>query len=154
MSQVFRAILIIVSVVTFLYIARKLKKSQVEGYDAIFWLIFSTVLILLSVFPGIAGVAARLMGIQSTENAVFLIIIFTLLMRSFLMSIRISQLNHKIRLLAEQTAILEKKLDDLDDGMTETGEPYERTYMENSESCESAEESEREKEAVKEATVV
>ena len=55
MSQVFRAILIIVSVITFFYIARKLKKSQVEGYDAIFWLVFSAVLILLSVLPGIAS---------------------------------------------------------------------------------------------------
>ena len=151
MSQVFRAILIIVSVITFFYIARKLKKSQVEGYDAIFWLVFSAVLILLSVLPGIAGTAARLMGIQSTENAVFLIIIFTLLMRSFLMSIRVSQLNHKIRLLAEQTAILEKKLHDLDGGMTEPDKAYERTYIENSESTE---ESEREKEAVEEVVAV
>lgn len=154
MSQVFRAILIIVSVITFFYIARKLKKSQVEGYDAIFWLVFSAVLILLSVLPGIAGTAARLMGIQSTENAVFLIIIFTLLMRSFLMSIRVSQLNHKIRLLAEQTAILEKKLHDLDGGMTEPDKAYERAYIEDSESCESAEESEREKEAVEEVVAV
>lgn len=108
MSGILRICLIVASVLTCVYIQRKLKKAQVRGYDTIFWLLFSGVLILISIFPEIADWAAKLVGIYSSENVVFLIIIFSLLIRVFLMTLKISRLENSVVNLVEELAIRDK----------------------------------------------
>lgn len=108
MSEELRIILIFASIVTWFYISRKIKKSQVAGYDMVFWLLFSGILIVVSVFPQIVDWCSRLMGIYSSENMIFLIIIFALLIRVFLLSIKSSQLERKIVVLVEELAVKEK----------------------------------------------
>ena len=108
MSTVLRVILILASLVTCIYISRKLKKAQVDTHDTIFWLMFSFVLILVSIFPEIADWLSMRLGIYSTVNMVFLIIIFALLLRVFLLTIKISQMEHRVSILVEELAIREK----------------------------------------------
>lgn len=108
MSTFFRGILIIGSVLTWFYISRKLKKSQADTHDVVFWLLFSGVLILVSLFPQIADELARIMEVKTTENTVFLIIIFALLIRVFLLTLKVSQLGNRIRVLVEELALREK----------------------------------------------
>ena len=108
MSGILRICLIVASVLTCVFIQRKLKKAQVRGYDTIFWLLFSGVLILISIFPEIADWMARLVGIYSSENVVFLIIIFSLLIRVFLMTLKISRLENSVVNLVEELAIRDK----------------------------------------------
>lgn len=108
MSEIFRVILILASIGTCIFISRKLKKAQVDAHDVIFWILFAGVLILLSLFPKIADKLAALVGIYSPENFVFLIIIFSLFIRVFLMNIKISQLQHKMMDLVGELAIKDK----------------------------------------------
>lgn len=109
MSAVLRVILILASLGTCIYISRKLKKAQVDTHDTIFWVFFSFILILVSVFPEIADWLAMRLGIYSTENMVFLIIIFALMLRVFQLTIKSSQMEHRIRILVEELAIREKQ---------------------------------------------
>ena len=90
MSGFLRIILIVVSVMTFIYISRKLKKSQLQVMDAFFWIVFSFVLMVIGVFPGIAMFFAKVVGVQSPVNFVYLVVIFLLLLRTFMLTIRIS----------------------------------------------------------------
>lgn len=76
MSNCLRIILIMVSVMTYFYIARKLKKSQLQVMDAFFWIVFSFVLMVIGIFPGIAIFLAKIVGIQSPVNFVYLVVIF------------------------------------------------------------------------------
>ena len=108
MSTVLRVILILASLVTCIYISRKLKTAQGDTHDTIFWLMFSFVLILVSIFPEIADWLSMSLGIYSTVNMVFLIIIFALLLRVFLLTIKISQMEHRVSILVEELAIREK----------------------------------------------
>ena len=89
MSVSLRVILSIVSVLTCIYVARKLKKSQIQVIDTVFWIMLSILFIILSIFPEIADWCSSLIGVQSPVNFVFLLIIFLLLLRCFLMTIRI-----------------------------------------------------------------
>ena len=79
---------------------------QIE--DSIFWLAFPAVLVILSVFPGIATWAAKMLGVQSPVNFIFLAVIFILIVKIFSLSLRISQLDTKIRTLTQEIAIREK----------------------------------------------
>lgn len=109
MSVCLRIILIIVSVMTFLYIARKLKKLQLQVMDAFFWIVFSFVLMVIGVFPGIALFFAEIVGIQSPVNFVYLVVIFLLILRTFMLTIRISFLEERVKNLVEEIAIRENE---------------------------------------------
>lgn len=109
MSGCLRIILIIVSVMTFIYISRKLKKSQLQVMDAFFWIVFSFVLMVIGVFPGIAMFLAKVVGVQSPVNFVYLVVIFLLLLRTFMLTIRISFLEEKVKNLVEEIAIRENE---------------------------------------------
>ena len=63
---------------------------RVQIEDTIFWLLFSAALLVLAFFPGIAYWASNLLGFQSPINFVYVVIIFLLLAKLFLLSIRVS----------------------------------------------------------------
>ena len=56
--------------------------------DAFFWIVFSFVLMVIGVFPGIAMFFAKVVGVQSPVNFVYLVVIFLLLLRTFMLTIR------------------------------------------------------------------
>lgn len=109
MTLPLRAVLFIASIITCIYIARKLRKSQIQVMDTFFWIALAVVFILLSVFPGIASTLSDFMGFQAPVNFVFLFIIFILLLRCFFMSIRISQLEARVTDLTQEIAIHERE---------------------------------------------
>ena len=117
MSVFFRVILVCVSCFFFYYVSRKLKKEQMDKNDTIFWILFSCLLIVVSVFPKLLDMAAQFLGIYSTENTVFLVIIFALLLRLFLLTIKVSRLESQIAGLAAELVVRhrldeEKKTED------------------------------------------
>ena len=68
-------------------------------------------LLILAIFPGIAYWAAYLLGFQSPINFVYIVIIFLLLAKQFFMSIRLSQLDSKVRILTQRVALNEEKIE-------------------------------------------
>ena len=105
MSIVLRIILIIVSILNCGWILKRIQKSQVKIEDSILWILFSGFLIFISIFPGIVEYGAKLTGIASPVNFVYLAIIFILILKIFRLSIRISQLESKLQTLAQKYAL-------------------------------------------------
>ena len=105
MSTELRIFLIIVSVLALLYVVRKIRHSKMNISDSVFWIVFAVVMILLSIFPGIIEFLSWVLGIQSPQNLLFLLIIGLLVLKIFLMAIKMSQLQDKITLLAQKFAI-------------------------------------------------
>lgn len=107
MSDLLRFILIFVSICTVFYVARKIRKAQMQIADSIFWILLPAILILLSVVPNLASKASELIGVGSTVNFVFLFMIFILLMKSFSLSIKLSQVENKLNSLIQEYALNE-----------------------------------------------
>ncbi len=105
MTTILRIVLIVACFITYCYALRKIRKSQMQIEDSIFWIVFSVALVLLSIFPAIAYVISDLLGIGTPVNFVFLAMIFILLFKVFSMSIKLSQLEYKIKNLVQQIAI-------------------------------------------------
>ena len=105
MTVTLSIILIIVSVLTCIWIIMRIRKSQVKIEDAVFWILFSFLLIAMSLFPEVVVWGASVAGVQSASNFVFLTIIFVLLLKVFHMSIRISQLESKLQSFVQSYAI-------------------------------------------------
>lgn len=115
MSVTIRVLLFAASVMTCVYIARKLRKSQIQVMDTVFWIFVSVLFIVLSAFPGIAVWFAEKLGFMAAVNFIFLLIIFLLLIRCFLFSIRISRIDNKLDMLVEELALREHTKQSFDD---------------------------------------
>ena len=105
MSVSLRILLIVAAVITVIWILKKIRKSKVKMEDAIFWLVFSGVLLILAVFPQISFWLSELLGIESPANLVFLLIICLLIEKIFTLSIITSQLEEKVSILSAEIAI-------------------------------------------------
>lgn len=82
-----------------------------------FWILFSAFLLIISIFPQIVSWGAKITGVMSPSNFIFLAVIFILIVKVFRMSIRISQLESKLQRLVQTIALREK---DGEDDLTET----------------------------------
>ena len=108
-QTVLRVCLILGSFFTAGYVLRRVRQARVQIEDTIYWLALSAVLLLVAVFPGIAYWASDLLGFVSPINCVFLVVIFLLLARQFSLSIRVSQLDSRLRILTERIALNQQR---------------------------------------------
>lgn len=98
------AVLFLVMVLRYLVI----KKLNLKY--ALVWLLTSTVLLVLAVFPNFAIWAAGLVGIQLPVNAVFLFAILFAFIIIFTLTAIVSHLNKRVWRLTQTQAILERRL--------------------------------------------
>ena len=105
MSIIMRILLIAGSLLTAVYVLRRVRRSRMRSEDSVFWLSFSLILVLMGLFPNLVTRLADLMGVISAANLVFLIVIFFLLIKLFLMDQRISALQRQVTETAQAVAI-------------------------------------------------
>lgn len=106
MSLTLRIVLILVSFLVVMFVLRKVRKTQLNIDDAIYWIIASFLLLVLSIFPQLAIWASELLGIESAANFVFLFMIFVILVKLFNMAIDISILKQRLNRLIEKQALI------------------------------------------------
>ena len=112
MTMMLRVILIVVSVITMTFMMRKIRQAKVQIEAAMFWVIMALLLVIFAVVPGVADLCARLLGIYSTPNFLFLFMIFLLIIKAFGMTIQISQLESKQRELIQKMALEQKAIEE------------------------------------------
>lgn len=116
MTPMFRVVLVVVSIGTLATVLKRIQKAKLTIEDSIFWILLAMMFVVFALFPIVPDTLARLLGIYSTANFLFLFMIFILLMRMFSMSMRISTLEDKIRKLVQELALRDK---DARDELTE-----------------------------------
>lgn len=107
MPLVLRLLLFLGSVANFFFVVRLIRKSRMRIEDSIFWIFFTFLLIVLSLFPKIAFVFSDLFHFQSPINLVYLVIIFVLIVNQFLLTQKISNLTIKQKELTQSMALAE-----------------------------------------------
>lgn len=105
MSFALRIALIVAALGSVIFLLYSIKKSKMRIEDSLFWVFFSFLILLLSIFPDIASVCSGILGFQAPVNFIFLFFIFILVVRDFFANRRISQLENRVKELAQQVAI-------------------------------------------------
>jgi len=100
-----RVLLIASSVAMLATVLLKIRKSKFQIYDGIFWFFLSLIFMVLSIFPQLVIHISSLLGIESPANLVFLFVLALLLLKLFLMSIKISRLEYKLMELTQRVVI-------------------------------------------------
>lgn len=100
-------VFIIASILTIIYIIRKIRKHGLNIDDSIVWIIWAIVLLMFSLFPGISDFISEKLGFMSTSNFIFSLFIFFLYIMLFTQTIQISRLKEKQKDLIQKLSIKE-----------------------------------------------
>ncbi len=109
MSVALRICLVALSIISLFYIIRKIRYSKMQIEYTLFWIVLSIIMILMAVFPQIVYWLAYMLGIMSPANMVYLFIIGILLVKVFMMTIEISNLENKLQALIQEVGISGKE---------------------------------------------
>lgn len=112
MNLTLRIVLIVASVLVMLYTIRKIRKSQLNIDDSIFWIGFSVLLVVISVFPQIPIFFSNLLEIASPVNFVFLFVIFLIIVKLFKLAIELSITKHRLNSLVQKIALLNHEVEE------------------------------------------
>ena len=112
MSVTLRIVLLICSLLTAVWILRKIRKNKVRQEDAAYWICLAIILALLGIFPQISYGMAALLGIISPANFVFMAIIALLAEKILSLSIQVSRLESQIENITAEIAIRSKEIKD------------------------------------------
>ena len=116
MTVILRWVLIIVSILLTFFVLRKIRQSKVKIEDSIFWVMFALMMVVFSIFPGLADILSDFVGTYSTSNFIFMFVIFILLVKVFFLSLKISQLESRVTELIQQMALDRKEDADRKEG--------------------------------------
>ena len=105
MSIVMRLLLFAGSVLMLCYVLFCVRRSRMRTEDSLFWVFFSLILLFLAVFPSAAETVAGWLGVISTVNLVYLVIIFILLVKLLLTDQKVSRLEAKLTHLMQEYAV-------------------------------------------------
>ena len=109
MSPVFQGLLIFGAILMTYFILKKIRQSKLQIEYAIFWIIFSGVLLVFSLFPFLVALVTRMIGMELPVNFIFLLFILILILKAFFQTIETSALENKVRNLTQRLAIEEKE---------------------------------------------
>lgn len=107
MGIVLRVFLAIIAIGVFAMIVRKVRTSQMEASDSIFWFLFGACFVVFAIVPQVAYFFSNLLGFQSPSNFIFLFAIGVLLIKCFSLSVKHASLRMKVNELAQQVALSE-----------------------------------------------
>ena len=105
MSVILRVFLVVSAIAVLYFVIRKIKKSKFKTSDAIFWLFFIAILVILGAIPQISYGLADILGFESPSNFIFLCVIAILLIRIFSLTAKVSLMRIKLDLLAQEIAL-------------------------------------------------
>ena len=108
MSAVFQVLLIFGAILMTYYILKRIRQSKLQIEYAIFWIVFSGILLIFSIFPFLVAMLTRMIGIELPVNFIFLFFILILILKAFFQTIETSALENKVRNLTQRLAIEEK----------------------------------------------
>ncbi|MFR5266284.1 DUF2304 domain-containing protein [Clostridium sp.] len=109
MDKFFQAILLISSLLFTFYVTKMIRKEKLQLNYSIIWLFLGISFILLSLFPQILYSISNLLNIKEPVNALFLIIVFFLILILFSFTVIISKMKKQILSLSQEVGILEEK---------------------------------------------
>ncbi len=105
MSLTLRFLLIIGSIIGMIYLAVRIRKSDVRIMDMFSWIIMSIILVLIALFPNGVIWLAHSVGFEAPVNFVFLVIICFLIIKCFSLTIQLSKEREKVKNAIEEISI-------------------------------------------------
>ena len=105
MTLLLQVMLIVCSILNFLYTIYQIRKSKLNINDSIFSICFSILLVLMSLFPQVIVWISEKLGFYSASNFVLVFIVFILIVQILKLQTKVSVLSEKLKALNHFIAI-------------------------------------------------
>lgn len=103
---------IVASLVTFVFVFLLLRRGVLREKYAVLWLLVSGMALVLALIPGALRWVSDILGVQTPSNLLFFVTVVLLVLVSVQLSYELSRHEMRIRRLAEEVALLHRRLDD------------------------------------------
>lgn len=114
MTNTLRIILIVFTIIYFLVVIFFLKRGRLALKYSLLWLLMGCIMAILVIFPRVLGTLSTLFGIMDTMNGLFTFALGFVLMLLMSLTAIVSKQNERIRNLAQENALMEKRIRDLE----------------------------------------
>jgi len=119
MERGLQIILLIGTTVFSAYIINMVRIKKLELKYTLTWLLTCLAFFILALFPSIIDVLADILAVKSSVNALFLTIIFFMLLILFSLTASASIQSKVIKTLVQESGILKKEIEDLTEELEE-----------------------------------
>lgn len=120
---------IVAAVLALIAIIELMRRGTLRERHALWWFIGGILALVIAVFPRTLGWAAQLLGVAVPVNLVFFVAIALLFLVSLQYGAELTRIEEKLRVLAEESAFHERRIQEL-----ESSTPADRTPDEDSHS--------------------
>lgn len=117
MSTMTYAFGIVAAVLALVAIIELMRRGTLRERHALWWFIGGILALVIAVFPRTLGWAAQLLGIAVPVNLVFFVAIALLFLVSLQYGAELTRVEEKLRVLAEESAFHERRLQELERGV-------------------------------------
>ena len=108
-------VFILASVGTIIFVIRQIRKYGLNIEDSVTWILWSMMLLILSLFPAVADGIAKFLGFMSTSNFILSLFVFYLYIALVMQMIQISKLKEKEKELIQKLSIAKAELEETTD---------------------------------------
>ena len=104
----------ITALITFIFILDLLRRGVLKEKYAVLWLIFAGAALFLALFPQVVDWISFRLGVAQPVNLLFFVTIVLLVLVSVQLSYELSRHEARIRRLAEEVALLDRRISDIE----------------------------------------
>lgn len=115
MGNNLRILLLIFSILWFIFIFVFLKKGRIPVKYSLFWFLSALIVLFIAVFPNFLSYITSLMGFQTISNMIVGVILSLLLILTFMLTMIVSKQKKQITILIQEVSILKNKMGDFDE---------------------------------------
>lgn len=101
---------IVAAIATFMVVVEMLRRRRLRERHAVWWLIATSLALVVGIFPGLLEWASDLFGVGVPSNLVFFVSIAVLVLVCIQHSAELTELESETRALAERSALLDLRL--------------------------------------------
>lgn len=112
---------VVAAVLALVAIIELMRRGTLRERHALWWFIGGILSLVIAVFPQTLGWAARLLGIAVPVNLVFFVAIALLFLVSLQYGAELTRTEEKFRVLAEQSAFHERRIQQLEEAAEAAG---------------------------------
>ena len=104
-SNFMRIFLIVGALCNLTYVMVKINRSQIVVGEGVFWIWLSILIAIFGLFPSVPIFLAKVTKVESPVNLVYLLFIAILLLKTFGLSIKTSNLEMKLQEMNQRLAL-------------------------------------------------
>lgn len=119
MSSMLRGFFFGAVLLYFVLVIYLLRREKFLLKYGILWLFSGCIMLLFAVFPSLLIYITGFLGVQVASNGIFAISVFLIFVMLLFLTAVVTELTSRIREIAQKTAIMEKRLRDMEAGKQE-----------------------------------